>query len=815
MKASKSRLARVRLVWQPAAIAFGMLSDPAAAIDQNVLPDITVISPTPLPSHARPRNVTTPTPAPPRTTRARTTWAAPAQPAPAHPSPPPAEVGAIERDKVPANTQVITSADLDHKQSPNLLDSLSQALPGVSLTDQTGNAFQRDLNYRGFSASPVLGTPQGLAIYQNGVRVNEVFGDTVNWDFIPDVAVRRLTLVPNNPVFGLNALGGAASIEMKNGFTYQGTEVEALGGSYRRLQGAAQRGYTDGKFASYISLDGLNDDGWRDFSSSSRMRRVYADVGTRSDQAEFHVSFTGADNNLGGTAVTPVQLLRSRWSSVFTWPQTTENQLAFVTANASYNVSDTLALQGNAYFRDFWQHHVDGNNTSVQFCTAPPPLLCFGDGVTPLNGGGNVLVPPGATLGEIDRTQTAAASYGGTAQATSTSKVLNLPNNLIVGASVDHGVVQYNAAGELGTVDQNLFVNGVGFIIDQPEGDSAPVSLLGTTTYTGLFATDTLDITPRLALTGGGRYNVAQVKLTDQLGTGLDSDNRYSRINPVVGLTFKLDGNVTAYGGYSEANRAPTPLELGCSDPARPCLIDSFLVSDPPLKQVVSHTYEAGLRGNYLLSPTSVWRWNVGAFTTTNTNDIISVSSTVVLGKGFFQNAGNTRRQGLEAGITYQSAPWNVYTNYTFVDATFQTPLTLSSPNNPFADANGNIFVVPGDHIPASPQHRFKAGVEYAFTEALKFGADVNVVGPQYLVGDQSNQNPKVPAYAVVNLHGSYKMSQNMELFGVVQNLLNQHYYVTGTFFDTGSFPFLNQTDPRAFVPGMPLAVYAGIRATF
>ena len=142
---------------QPAAIALGSLCTPAAAIDQNVLPDITVISPTPLPSHARPRNVTAPTPARPRTTRA-----APAQPAPAQPSPPPAEAGGIERDKVPSNTQVVTSADLDHKQSPNLLDSLVKALPGVSLTDQTGNTFQRDLNYRGFSASPVPGTPQGL-----------------------------------------------------------------------------------------------------------------------------------------------------------------------------------------------------------------------------------------------------------------------------------------------------------------------------------------------------------------------------------------------------------------------------------------------------------------------------------------------------------------------------------------------------------------------------------------------------------------------------------------------------------------------------
>ena len=62
---------------------------------------------------------------------------------------------------------------------------MEQALPGVALSSQTGNDFQLDFNYRGYVAGPVIGTPQGLAVYQNGVRINEVFGDVVNWDLIP------------------------------------------------------------------------------------------------------------------------------------------------------------------------------------------------------------------------------------------------------------------------------------------------------------------------------------------------------------------------------------------------------------------------------------------------------------------------------------------------------------------------------------------------------------------------------------------------------------------------------------------------------
>ena len=120
----------------------------------------------------------------------------------------------------------------------------------------------------------------------------------------------------------------------------------------------------------------------------------------------------------------------------------------------------------------------------------------------------------------------------------------------------------------------------------------------------------------------------------------------------------------------------------------------------------------------------------------------------------------------------------------------------------------------PAITYPAFPDFRFKLGGEYQITDPWKFGADLNVIGSQWLVGDESNQNPKVPAYWVVNLHSSYKITENVEVFGLVRNLFNQHYYVFGTFFDVTSFPYLNLTDPRTFVPGMPFAAYVGVRGT-
>jgi iron complex outermembrane recepter protein len=738
----------------------------------------------------------------------------------------------IDRDKVPSNVVIVGSEAFDYSKAPNLTQAMQRALPYVSLGDQTGNPFQPDINYRGFVASPVIGTPQGLAVYQNGVRINEAFGDTVNWDLIPQKAINRMTLQPNNPVFGLNAIGGAISIDMKNGFTYQGNELELFGGSFGRISGSAQTGVQNGNYSAYATADAVNDSGWRDFGqSAAQLRRMYVDVGARGDQAEFHVAFTGADNHLSGTVATPVQMLEQRWSSIYTWPQTVHNQLAFLTVSGSWKPSDTFSLQASAYFRGFRQSHFDGNTTSASNDPAncpDPAFVCFPDNSGVFN---NLVTTTGAfvpatgslafpaVLGQIDRTSTSTNTFGGTVQGTTTAQLFGHDNHFVAGVSVDNGRTRFAGNSELGTIDQNLFVTGTGVFINElpPFGDVAPVNLLARNIYTGIYATDTFDVTSRLSVTAGGRFNIAQINLADQTGTnpGLNSNNRFERFNPVVGTTYKITSNMTAYAGYSEANRAPTPLELGCADPMRPCLIDSFLVSDPPLKQVVSHTYEAGLRGKLNLgAPNGQLAWHVGVYRTTNDDDIINVASPQT-GFGYFVNAGKTRRQGVEADVAYKWDRWNAYANYTFVDATYQSSLTLSSPNNPAANADGNIFVMPGDHIPAIPAHRFKAGAEYQITDAWKLGADLNVVGSQYLIHDDTNANPKVPAYWVVNLHGSYQITKNVEVFALAQNVFNQHYFAAGTFFDRGQIPFLNLTDPRTFVPGMPLAAYAGIRATF
>jgi iron complex outermembrane recepter protein len=810
-------------------------SGASGASSTTSLPEIHVIATTPVrPPPRRP---------PPRVPRAASAARPIPSAAPATSTAAPAEnttvqeavsqPGVIDQDKIPSNVQTVGPSAFEPTKSPDLLQSMFQALPGVALSDETGNQFQLDLNYRGFTASPVIGTPEGLAVYQNGVRINEVFGDVVNWDLVPQNAINSLTLYPSNPVFGLNAIGGALSFDMKNGFTYHGVEGELSGGSYGRVGTSVQAGGEVGNLSGYIAADAIDDAGWRDDSPSS-LRRVYADLGARGDNnTEFHVTFTGADNTFGAAAATPVQMLNQDWASIYTIPQTTHNQLAFLTASASWKPSDTWTYQAVAYYRNFQQAHVDGNGTNADntpgcLTGSPSDPICFDNpnGTTsPLMTTTGQQVPNAGALGspnvlgEIDRTWTTTNSFGGTLQAASSAPVFDHDNNFTVGLSVDRGLVQFATTSELGTINADQFpvVNGSGLFIDQPSspgvGDVAPVGLGARTLYTGLYATDTLDVTRRLSLTGGGRLNFAQINLTDELGNDseLNGNDTYAHFNPMIGATYKITPNLTAYGDYAVSNRAPTPLELECSDPARPCLIDNALVGDPPLKQVVTYTYEAGLRGQFDVGIGHA-NWSLGAYHALNTDDIIDVLSpqSVLIGHEFFQNAGNTLRKGIEANLTYKQDRWNVYANYTTVDATFLSNLLLPSTVN----ASGTQNVVPGDHLTGIPDYRFKVGAEYQITKPWLFGADLNMIGSQWLVGDESNQLPKVAPYWVVNLHSSYKISDNIEVFGLVRNLFNQHYYTFGTLTDVTEFGYLNLTDDRTFLPGMPFAAYIGVRGT-
>ena len=728
----------------------------------------------------------------------------------------------IDRDKVPSNVQTLSAPDVAKQGPAGLGTSLDQRLGSVNINTNQDNPYQPDLQYRGFEASPILGTPIGVAVYQNGIRLNEPFGDNVSFDLIPDFAVNRTSIIPSNPVYGLNALGGALVLDMKNGFNFQGSEASLSGGSFGRRQLTLQNGADlGGNVATYVGGNYYQDDGFR-LRSPSLVRQLYSDIGAERDRTSVHLSFTAANNYLIGVGPTPVQLVDVQRNAVFTAPQQFHDTVLMPALTANYAATDTLSFQSNVYVRSAGRKVLNGNTSDAQACD-DATLLCLGNSSTALiDTSGNQIASSllnGGTAGENDNSLITSFGAGGSLQGTETAQLLGHTNNFVMGASIDHGEVNFSSTSELGVIDPTtLVVQGLGIFINQPDGSLGPINVKTFNDYYGFYMSDTLDVTDRLSLTAGGRYNIAQIDLHDQLGGAINGNNRFSRFNPAGGLAYKILPNLTAYAGYAEANRAPTAGEIACSDPARPCSLDNFLTSDPPgLKQVVARTYEVGLRGRFGAGANGRMDWNAGLFRTDLSDDILNVPSSII-NSGFFQNVGDTRRQGIEAGLGYRDDKWRMNVSYSYIDATFESPISLSSPNNPAADANGNIQVQPGNRLPGIPKNRLKLDTDYAVTDRWSIGGNLIFETSQFFFGDSSNQNAPLAGFFLVNLRSSYQVTDNVEAFVLVENLFDRKYSTFGIYGDVTKTPLPgvdNPSDPRFISVGPPLAAFGGVRIRF
>jgi iron complex outermembrane receptor protein len=743
----------------------------------------------------------------------------------------------IDADKIPGNTQSLNAADLNQDGAASIINGLANHLGSVSINDTLADPFQPDILYRGFEASPVLGTPQGLAVYQNGVRINEAFGDTVDWDLFPDIAVGRVDIVSSNPLYGLNALGGALSVTMKNGFTFQGVDAGVSGGSFNQRQGSAEYGMNSGAFGFYGAARILDQDGWRLFAHDL-VRQYYMDLSYHEGRVTLDLSYARADNQLFGQGAAPIQSLEINPADVFTGPQNNINRLNFITLNAAFALTDTSSAQAILYSRNFRQTVANGDSSEYTGCTQIS-ALCQADGLTALTDAAGTPLPDitdgGAKIiGQNDFERISTDGLGGSLQLTSNHRFLGQGNEFAVGATFDTARTHFVSGTQVGILNSELTVLPSDLAVFTPEnsvdsnGDlvaSTPVGLNADSKYYGIYMTDTFDVTSQLAVTASARYNIAKVDLVDQLGSNLNGGNRFTHLNPAIGATFKLLPNVTVFGGLATNNRAPTASEIECSNPEQPCLLPSSLASDPPnLKQVVAKTMELGLRGHLSTgSSGGSFKWNASLFRTNSEDDIYGISTSI--STGFFQNIGSTRRQGFETGLTYQARQWSAYAQYSYIDATFRSPLLLNSPSNPFQDDDGDIQVQPGDHLPLIPKNRLKVGGDYSMTPDWSVGASFSFVSSSFYKGDESNQNPQLSGYHVFSLRTSYKAARQVELFANVQNLFDQRYSTLGLFGDptgvnapgvpAGAESNGPGVDNRFQSPGMPRAFFGGVRFTF
>ena len=754
----------------------------------------------------------------------------------------------VNREIVAATVSVIASDELSTRGAASLSSGLNERLGAVSLEDTTTNIFQPTLRFRGFTASPLLGLPQGIAVYQNGVRINEPFGDTVQFDLVPQFAIDRLQLSAGaEPTFGLNALGGALAVRLKNGFDNQGFRAELSGGSFERFTGTAELGASRGPWAVYLGATRFDESGWRP-ASDSTVTQAVADLGYRSGRMDAGATVTFADTRLNGHGPVPVELLAVDRAAVFTFPDTTRNRLVLTQGRLNVVVSPTWSVQLTGYHRDLDRRTLNGDEAEFRVCDhdvlppgAPVTTLCAGTGDD--DGAGEPVALDAQAVGDplvdvitgrfittgdargdaaFNRTTTRTQGYGAAVQTATTTTVGNRNNVLLFGAAADLAQVDFTFNSEVGTLRDDRSVAGSGLfagIFGQAPDDLFNTAIDTENRAFGLYFSDTLSLSDRTHLTVSGRYNDARIAILDRLGTSLNGTHRFSRFNPAVGLVVQISDAASVFGRYAESNRAPTAAELSCADPDEPCRVPNAFVSDPPLEQAVARSVEGGARGRVGGSSPRRIEWSATVYRTRIAADILFIASPELRGTGFFQNGGDTLRVGLDAELSGNIDRTDWFLSYGLVQATFESPLTLPSNTaiNDAATREGTIAVDPGDRLPGIPRHSVKAGVGVALSRAWDVAVDTILTSSRVFVGDEGNDQAEVGGYGLLNLRTSYQATDRLVLFLRVDNLLDTEYETFGVLaeieIELDEAP--GAADPRFVSPGPPRSAFAGVRFQF
>ncbi len=771
----------------------------------------------------------------------------------------PVQGSGIDLDRVPSNIQTITEEDFKDKKNLSVTDTLNRKAAGISISNLNSSPMQNDINYRGYVAGPLLGTAQAIAIYQNGMRVNESFGEVVQWDLVPDFAIQNMQLFPGgDPIFGQNAIGGAISMQMKNGFDFDGGNIQASGGSHGRTNEVVEYGNSFGNYAAYIGANFNYDRGYRDHSKSS-LETFYSDLRFRNDNTELFANIGQAYTDLNGNGAVPLTLMDMEGrEAVYTHPDNTRNKNYYLNLGGNHIFNDKLSFQGNMFYRHMERRNYNGDEFEGKDCgkrfdgTGTADNVLCGEFETNTDGV-EIYDAKGAEIrynllgleldddedneiddiGAINRSNTKTNAFGLNFQTTLDSNFFNKENTFISGLSYDFSHNSFGSSTELAILQDDRGVQGTGVLLStDEEGEEQFITNLESTSHNfGIYGSNTIDLDSTTSVNVSARWNWSSLEMNDQHGTALEGHHYFWRINPGIGVTKKFN-KFTTFASYKESSRTPSIAELACADPDHPCRLPNSFQADPPLDQVVNRNFEIGARGREtfdLYNMNHVVDWSVNAYAGRNYSDIIFIGGNRV-GTGYFRNVGNTRRLGTEFALNGKMGKkWTWFAKYAYVNATFETSQNISSvghPSNPHDDDDSlgvpyeqyQIHVQPGDEIPGISPHVGRFGVGFSPTSNWNFSADIEANSSQFYRGDENNKaGLKVPGYLLTNLAADYNLDlgndRNMNFFFEARNIFNVNY-------ETGGILAENEVDGTGgsgtFVaPGQPLTLFTGVRITF
>lgn len=654
-------------------------------------------------------------------------------------------------------TATLHAADLDARGVRSLADALEQ-LPGVTTSDELGASAQLDVSLRGFNVSPVIGLPQGVTVYIDGVRANEPDAHEVNFDLLPLEDVERVEVVYGPSVLlGRNALGAAVNLVTRRGANPPSREVEASGGSFGRYELKLHAGERRGVWDYYLGGRYEREDGWRQ-DTPSRLGTLFGKVGLLNGTWDATLSYSGADNKIFQAGSLPENALAVDPRINFTAGDFFAPQAHLVILNAQRLLGGVqLALNG-------FGRSLNSEQFNVNF------------------------------VGEDSRQRTRTRLGGGAVQFSGKLPWASRGVAWLAGADAEyqHTAVRIFAVPGGGT-------------------DSLTESVRTNEVDAGVFAGANWEFLPALTATLATRYDWIRLPLEDLLDSTQSGVHYYRRLSPRLGLTWSALPGQEAYASVSRGFRAAAVVELGCADPTAACPLPFALGPDPALQPVVATTYELGW---HFRRPAGALDASADVYRTDVRDDIFFVAPSVTA--GYFQNIRATRREGFELAVQWLAPSGaRLYSNYGFTSATYRTTARLATTR----DSAGET-VVPGDHLPMIPGHRINAGVDWPVlgragpccAPTVRLGLDARYVGREWLRGDEANVTRRLSDYAVADASVTISWRQ-LELRGMVRNLLDRRYVTFGTYAEN---PTVSGTPvQRWLTPGLPRHLQVSLSTDF
>lgn len=730
----------------------------------------------------------------------------------------------IDRELLPYPVQAADDKTVRKSGGENLAEFMSRTLSGVNVNEVSGSPFQNDITFRGFRASPVLGSSQGLSVYLDGVRVNEPFGDVINWDMVPEAAIGSVVLIPGaNPLYGLSTLGGALAFTTKSGQTHPGFEADlSVSDEGRRRADLAYGWQGAGGWHGFVGTTLFDDDGWREHSPG-RLGNVFVKLGRSHGDTDWSASLLGGRSRLLGNGLLPDLLYGDNRRAVYTYPDTTRNRLVQGTLNFTQRFGSDSQLSAVAYARNSRRDTINGDvnedyDEYVEDCEDG-----FESDGSPAEPSCGFTRDEGAALhtGVMNTTSTRQDSHGASLAFSARRGIVRYD----IGATFDRSDVDY------AQYEQEAFMTPGRETIGDPDEEIEFFSgVHGKSRTYGVYLATSTALSANTQLTASVRYNRARVTntLTNDDGPQPTESFTYTRVNPSLGLTHRLGSGATLFANIAQSNRVPTVIELGCADPENPCRLPVGLQADPYLKQVVARTVEAGLRGR-LGQGSDNGSYSLSLHRTVNDDDILFLSAPSR--QGYFANFERTRRQGLDAALSRQFGRFGLQFSYSYLEAEYDADGEL------FTGAR-NVTVGRGTRIAGLPRHTGKLALDWALTPQLSIGADMYLVSHLVTQGNEDgltediedeDDEPqradwRIPGHGLLTLRASYRPSANWELFARVSNVLDRRYETFGAvapdLFPHGQLirPHEQPGDAenaRFVAPGAPRIVVAGLRYRF